>query len=168
MLLSPSSAGRFIDTYMAFLGSLVSDQEKQGQPPSRWLVLGRARYDADRSLLTRYRATLAQADDEILDAIAGLKIGRWVYLKDTRNYSVLIADDGSAAYGVLGLTDRLRVVAQGESGVVMKAGLFALQGHWICDGLIENMTRLGPSLRRDITAIYQRMRNEGKFSLGAD
>lgn len=167
MLIDPSSAGRFIDTYMAFLGTLVSDEEKHGKPPSQWLVLGRVRYEADRTLLARYRATLTQADDEMLDAIEALKIGRWVYLKDTRSYSVLIAEDGSIAYGVLGLTDRLRVVANGETGVVMKAGLFPLQGRWVCDGLLENVAWLGLNLRRDITAIYQRLRSEGDFSLGA-
>ncbi len=167
MLIDPFIAGRFIDTYMAFLGTLVSDEEKSGRPPSQWLVLGRVRYEADRALLARYRATLTQADDEILDAIAALKVGRWVYLKDTRSYSVLLAEDGSAAYGVLGLTDRLRGVARGETGVVMKAGLFPLQGRWVCDGLLENLAWLGPNLRRDITVIYQRLRSAGDFSLGA-
>jgi hypothetical protein len=166
MQIERSAADRFINTYMSFLGTLVSVEEKRGVRPAQWLVVGRTRYSAASETLARYRTAHPEADAEMLDAIAALKLGRWVYLKDTRSYSVLVAEDGRAAYGVLGLTDRLRDVAQGETGVVVKAGLFPLQGRWVCDALFEGIAWLGPNLRRDVGETYQRLRREGSFSIG--
>jgi hypothetical protein len=107
MVIDRPIADRFIAAYMAFLGTLVSDEEKRGKSPSQWLIIGRDRYGADRSQLDVYRNAHPEADTKILDVIAAIRLGRWVYLKDSRSYSVLLAEDGSAAYGVLGLTDRL-------------------------------------------------------------
>ncbi|PHV10964.1 hypothetical protein [Chitinimonas sp. BJB300] len=166
MVIDRVIADRFIDSYMDFLGTLVSAEEKHGKRPAQWLAIGRARYADDRSTLARYRAAHPEADSEMLDAIAELRLGRWVYLKDTRTYSVLVAEDGSAAYGVLGLTDRLRTVAQGATGSVLRAGLVSLQGRWVCDGLLEGMVWLGPNLRRELNQTYQNLRDEGRFSLG--
>lgn len=168
MVIDRSTAGRFIAAYMAFLGTVVGDEEKRGRSPTEWLVIGRDRYAADRSLLDAYRSSHPEADAEMLDAIVAMRIGRWVYLKDTRSYSVLLTEDSSAAYAVLGLTNRLREVAQGESGVVMQAGLMPLNGRWVCDGLLENILLLGPNMRRDLSADYQALRAEGRFSLGPD
>lgn len=166
MQIERSTADRFINTYMGFLGTLVSTEEKRGVRPAQWLVVGRARYSADPDALARYCAVHPEADTEMLDAIAALKLGRWVYLKDTRSYSVLVAEDGRAAYGVLGLTDRLRDMAHGETGLVVRTGVFPLQGRWVCDALFEGMAWLGPNLRRDVGEIYQRLRCEGNFSIG--
>lgn len=166
MWIDSSTAGRFIKSYMDFLGTLVSAEEKHGVPVAQWLVVGRARYGADPAALARYRVAHPEADSEILDAVAALKLGRWTYLKDTRSYSVFVAEDRSAAYGVLGLTDRLREVAQGEAGVVVTAGVFPLHGRWVCDALFEVIARLGPNLRRDVNETYQRLRRGGSFSLG--
>lgn len=166
MLIERASADRFIDAYMAFLGTLVTAEEKRGKRPTQWLVLGRARYEEDRDSLSRYRATLRRPDAEMLEAIRLIRLNRWVYLKDTRAYSVLLPEDGSYAHGVLGLTERLRDIGQGETGSVIRTGVFPLNGRWVCDGLIEGLVWLGPNIRRDVTSIYQRLRQEGKFSLG--
>ncbi len=166
MVIDHPTSARFIAAYMAFLGTLVSDGEKRGKSSSEWLVMGRARYAADRSQLETYRSAHPEMDAEMLDAIAAMQIDQWVYLKDTRSYFVLLAKDSSVAYAVLGLTERLRDVAQGESGVVLQTGLMPLNGRWVCDGLLKNMLLLGPNMRRDLTAAYQALRADGHFSLG--
>lgn len=168
MVIDPPISGRFIAAYMAFLGTLVSDDEKRGKYSTEWLVIGRGRYAADRSQLEAYRSAHPETDADMRDAIGAMRIDQWVYLKDTRSYSVLLAKDSSAAYAVLGLTERLREVAQGESGVVMLAGLMPLNGRWVCDGLLKNMLLLGPNMRRDLTAAYRALRADGLFSLGPE
>lgn len=165
MVIDRVSANRFIAAYMAFLGTLVSDEEKHGKPTTEWLVIGRARYAADRGLLDPYLASHSQGDAEMLDAISAIQVGRWVYLKDTRSYSVLLVVDGSAAYATLGLNDRLRELAQGHSGVVMVAGLVRLAGRWVCDGLLEDVVYVGPNMRREFTETYQELRKAGLFHL---
>ncbi len=170
MVIDAPTARRFISAYMAFLGSLVSAEDKAGQETTQWLVAGRDRFAADRSLLATYRAGHPQADAEMLDAIAQMQLGRWVHLKDTRAYSVLLDMDATHAYAVLGLTQRLRDIttASGEgvgSGLVMEAALVPLNGHWVCDGLIKDPVWLGPNYRRSYTAQYQALRKNGQFSV---
>lgn len=168
MVIDQPTSGRFIAAYLAFLGTLVSDDEKRGKSSSEWLVIGRARYAADRAQLETYRSAHPETDAEMLDSIAAMRVDQCIYLRDTRSYSVLLAKDSSAAYAVLGLTERLREVAQGESGAVMQAGLMPLNGRWVCDGLLKNMLLLGANMRRDLTAAYQALRADGHFSLGPE
>lgn len=165
MLVDPALADRFIAAYMGFLGTLLNDDEKRGKRPSQWLVLARSRYLAQPALLDAYRVDNPDADGEILDAIAKLRVERWVYLKDTRSYSVWLDQKGQAGYGVLGLTERLRTIV-GGSGVAIVGGLLPLQGRWVTDSLIEELVVLCPNYRRDFTATYQDLRTRGGFSLG--
>jgi hypothetical protein len=167
MVIAPSLADRYIAAYMAFLGTLVSEPEKAGKRPSQWLVIGRARYVADRATLAAYRAQHPQADAEMLEAIAALQVQDWCYLRDTSSYSVLLAGDGSAAHGVLGLTERLRDV-MGCSGRMFRTGLLPIRGRWVCDGLMEGDVLIGKQLRQDLNSQYQALRQAGRFSTGPD
>ena len=164
MVIDRLSAQRFIQTYQPFLESLLSEEETQANKVLQRLVLAREHFAADRSLLDTYRATHPEADGEMLDAIATMRLGRWVYLKDTRAYSLLLDEDGKAGYAVLGLTDRLRVVTGGESGLVMLTALIALNGRWVCDGLIKEVVWLGKNMRSELNAHYQTLRHAGRFS----
>lgn len=170
MQLSPSLARRFIDSYKAFLSTLPPEAERAGDV-LQVLLKGRRRYAADRSLLDGFcrqapRKGAPAHDAEMLDAIAAARIGRWIYLKDTRSYSVLLDEQGDQAFAVLGLTQRLRELYDGSSGLVFEAALVPLAGHWVCDGLIADPLALGPELRRSLTARYQLLRAEGRFSAG--
>ncbi len=166
MVISSPLAHRFIDAYMAFLGSLLPSAVKNQKEPAEWLVQARRRFLKDPSALAAYRAQHADADAQMLDAIAALKVGRWIYLKDTRAYSVWMDETCEQAYGVLGLTQRIRDISVGESGVMMTAGLIPLGGRWVTDGLIENVLWLGPNIRRDFTERYRELRQAGRFSTG--
>lgn len=170
MVIDAPTAQRFIQAYKAFLGSLVSDEDKAGKEVTEWLALGRDCYGADRSLLARYRAAHPRADSEMLDAMAHMLLGRWVHLKDTRTYSVVLDIDAEGAYAVLGLTQALANISAGDgrglgSGLVMEAALVPLNGRWVCDGLIKNPVWLGANYRRSYTASYQALRQSGQFSM---
>lgn len=166
MVIDHAMARRFIATYMGFLGSLLSEEEKSGKPNIEWLVIARERYLAAPAALAAYRHDHPKADVEMLDAIATLKVGSWLYLKDTKSYSVLLDEQGESAYGVLGLTDRLRTLAQGGTGLAMQAGVFAMGGRWVCDGLLKNAAWLGSNLRKELNQSYQTLRDADRFSLG--
>lgn len=165
MVIDRPQANRFITTYMVFLGTLVTADEKHGNRPVQWLVIGRQRYVADRSTLQTYRTQHPDADAEMLDAITALRVERWVYLKDTRSYSVFLPEDGRSALGVLGLTDRLSDIT-GGSGLLVRTGVMPLGGRWVCDGLLEGDIVIGPQMRRNITDEYQALRRAGQFSTG--
>lgn len=171
MVIDTPTAQRFIQAYKAFLGSLVSVEDKAGRDVTEWLALGRDCYGADRSLLALYRAAHPQPDSEMLDAMAHMLLGRWVHLKDTRTYSVVLDLDAERAYAVLGLTQPLANISAGDgrglgSGLVMEAALVPLNGRWVCDGLIRNPVWLGTNYRRSYTASYAALRKAGGFSAG--
>jgi hypothetical protein len=169
MQIDEPTAQRFIQAYMAFLGSLLSEQSKQGLQNSQWLVKARALWAADPSMLQAYRQAQAQqsvaVDESMLDAIAHARVDRWVYLKDTRSYSVFLDAHATQAYAVLGLTQRLRDVGLDGSGVTFKAALVPLNGHWVCDGLLADPVHLGSNYRREFNTQYQALRQQGRFSL---
>lgn len=171
MVIDAPTAQRFIQTYMAFLDSLVSAKDKMGKDAIARLAAGRDRYCADRTLLDTYRAAHPKADAEMLDAIVQSQMGSWVHLKDTRAYSVLLDMDATRAYAVLGLTQPLRTIGLKNdkvmgSGLVIQAALVPLNGHWVCDGLIQSPVWLGSNYRRSYTASYMALRKAGLFSVG--
>jgi hypothetical protein len=169
MVIDSPTAQRFINAYKDFLDSLLSAEDKTGKSVFERLAAGRDRFAADRTLLDNYRAAHPQADAGMLDAIAQSQIGKWVHLKDTRTYSVVLDVDATRAFAVRGLTQRLRDIslANGEgmgSGLVMDAALIPLNGHWVCDGLIQNPVWLGPNYRRSYADSYQKLRKNGRLS----
>ncbi|WP_396268628.1 hypothetical protein [Ideonella sp.] len=168
MQIDAPTARRFIQAYMAFLGSLLPEQRKQGLQTTQWLVQAREVWQADPSLLLSYRRAQADQavalDEPMLDAIAQMRMGRWIYLKDTRSYSVFLDAQATQAYAVLGLTQRLRDVGLGGSGVTFTAGLVPLNGRWVCDGLLAEPLTLGPNYRREFNAQAQALRQQGLFS----
>lgn len=169
MQTDPITAARFIQAYKAFLGTLLSDAGKRGKEVTVWLAEARSLFEADPGLLGRYRAVQAdrgiEVDDPMLEAMGQMRIDRWVYLKDTRSYSVLLDADATQAYAVLGLTQRLRDVVWGGSGAAFRAALVPLNGQWVCDGLLVGPVHIGPNYRRSYTAQYQALRQQGRFSV---
>ena len=171
MVIDEPTAQRFIEAYMHFLSSLLQPKETKGLTVMQLLAKGRDRFVADRTLLDSYRQKHPEADAEMLDAIAQSQFGRWVHLKDTRGYSVLLDDAATRAYGVLGLTQPLRTIDAGKgyvrgSGLAMQAALVPLNGRWVCDGLIQEPVWLGPNYKRSYTESYTALRKAGGFSLG--
>lgn len=166
MVITEPLARRFIGTYTDFLGSLLPDSAKAGKRTTQWLVTARKRFLGNQSRLQAYVRAHPQADAAMLEAIAALRIRSWIYLKDTTAYSVWMDEAGERAYGVLGLTQRVRDLCQGGSGVILTAGLMPLGGRWVTDGLVENLAWLGPNYRRDLKQAYNRLRQSGRFSTG--
>lgn len=162
MVIDPTRARCFINHYQDFLTSIADAQESQGKTGLEILALARKRYASDRNLFSEWRKENGHRDTDILDAIADIEIGRWVFLKDTRSYSVFLREDGEAAYAVQGLTDRLRDIS-GHSGIVVLAGLFWLDGKYVCDGLLDNAVTLGSNYMASFRERYQSLRSRGHF-----
>ena len=162
MHIEDRTARRFISVYQDFLTSLADPQTSAGKDVLEVLSEARARYAADRSLFATWRARNAGRDADMLDAIERIEIGRWIYLKDTRSYSVFMHEDGLRAYAVQGLTERLRDIF-GYSGMLVQAGVFPLGGQFVCDGLFGGAVMLGSTYLADIKPRYQALRENGGF-----
>jgi hypothetical protein len=167
MILDHNIARRFIDTYRRLL--LVIDADLYGinstVPLLEKLQRARKKLVMEPSLMKRYLARASQDDEygkSMLTAIETLKLESWVYLRDTRSYSIFILADGSAAFGVLGLTDRIRDVV-GGSGVFFEAGVIEINGHYVCDGLIAGVVLLGKGYMQSYTKTLTSLRQQGHF-----
>ena len=81
---------------------------------------------------------------EMLHAILSIRLRYWVYLRDTRSHSIFISADEREAFGVLGLTNRIRDIL-GSSAVAFRTGVVEFRGRYVCDGILKNHVWLGAS-----------------------
>lgn len=130
------------------------------------LAAAREKYRADRSLLDMALEALKEKSisvpDAVVSAVRSLEVTKWVYLKDTRSHSIFIHPSGEIAYGVLGLTDRVRTII-GGSGAVVETGVVRYHGHYVTDGIVSDVVWLGPNYKKDLSGALARLRNQGLF-----
>ena len=168
MVIEPTIANRFINEYKCFLLSIYQPEsaDDDGKRTVEKLHLARKRFIANRGLLDQYLKTLEDGvepiDREIMLALRSIEYSRWVYVRDLKNYSIFLKDEGGCGYGVLGLTNELAALTGGP-GVVLEAGVFAFDDHYVCDGLIASLAHLGPNMRKSCNELYKELREAGRF-----
>ena len=169
LMLEPLLASKFITHYQNILLDIA------GPPGKRQNLIEHLIHARDllareperlAATLERLRGTDENPHEDVVNALQDFRAQRWIYLRDTRSHSIFLEPDGSAAYGVLGLTQRIREISQG-SGVVVNAALLNFRGCIICDGLIATGATLGPGIRRDYTAQLAQARADGRYSTTA-
>lgn len=168
MLIDPSSANAFIAGYKRLLLHVAEDlgMRGRGRPVLETLVRARNQLTQDPALLERaihdVQASECPVDDDVLRAIRTLCVEQWVYLRDTRTYSIFVHPSGEQALGVVGLTQRIREIV-GGSGFFLEAGVVRYSGRPVCDGLVGRVAHLGPGYRREFEAAYRALRVQGRF-----
>jgi hypothetical protein len=168
MIIDPAFATAFISAYTKLMIE-VCGPTKSSKKRSVLKVLaeGRTKCLADRSLITVARSAL-EARGENLDsnacsAVESMQVKRWIFLRDMKRYSVFVDPSGTAAYGVLGLTEPIRNII-GGSGAVFETAVLRYRGRFVCDGLITGTVLwLGPNYRRDYGALLKQLKVDGRF-----
>jgi hypothetical protein len=112
--------------------------------------------------LAELKARSQGLDDRISRAVRTLRVDDWVFLRDTKTYSIFLHPSGDAAFAVLGLTERVRDIA-GSSGVVIETGIVRFAGRFVCDGLITRIVHLGPNYRKSYSRAYSAAKAVGRF-----
>lgn len=171
MILKADAAWRFITGYKKLLFEIDGESRsaKDGIVPK--LAEARAKLMEQPALLQEAQARLVarseSIDPEVLQAVECLEVRDWVYLKDTKVYSIFMDAEAKRAFGVLGLTDRLRDIV-GGSGVVLETGLVRYRGRFVCDGLMYKKLWLGPGYRKSFHAAFSEMKAAGRFYVACD
>lgn len=167
MVIAPKDAAAFIEGYKSVL--IEIDRQSTGQPQGELLdtlMAARSKYSTDRSLLDSALAALSEKSltipPEVISAIRSLELKHWIYLKDTRSHSIFMDPDSEVAYGVLGLTNRVRDII-GASGASIQTGIVQYLDHYVCDGLISHVAWLGPNYKKSFTSTLERIRTLGHF-----
>ena len=165
MVLEPELAAVFIHGYKTVLLEIGGSQY-QDLPVFNQLALARDKLVRDPGLLDTALMSLEQksieVDARVIAALRSLKVKHWIYLRDSRAYSVFLDDE--EAYAVLGLTDRLRDII-GDSGAFIETGLVAFAGRFVCDGIISQVVWLGRGIRGSCNEDFRRIRAQKHFYL---
>ncbi|MBK9307261.1 MAG: hypothetical protein IPM58_09295 [Nitrospira sp.] len=120
-----------------------------------------------RKSITQLEARNVRLDREVVMALEGIEVRQWVYLRDTKIYSILIDSTADRAFGVLGLTQGIRDIT-GGTGLIMEAGLVRYCGRYVCDGVISQAVWLGSGYRRSWNETFKEIKSSGQFHMKAD
>ena len=165
MILDERSAAVFINGYRQLLLEICGPTGADFNLLER-LVEGRKKLMSDGSLLdgalSRIRSRAQPVDEAVVAAAAGLQVDTWVYLRDTRRYSVFLDPAGEVAYGTLGITEPIKELV-GGAGALMETGLLFFDGRIVCDGLVSSLVWIGPSYRRSYNEALSSIRSAGNF-----
>lgn len=165
MILDARSATAFINGYKKLLLQISGTTGGNFELLER-LVEGRARLMSNASLLddalSRIHAQAQHVDERIVAAASSLQVKSWVYMRDTRRYSVFIEPAGTFAYGALGITNPIKELL-GGAGALVETGLLLYEGRIVCDGLISSLTWIGPSYKRSFDKALSNIRSAGAF-----
>jgi hypothetical protein len=168
MQLDPTTAQTFIEGYKQILLMVHALYGMKGhRTPVERLIAARMPLFQETELLDEAVAALARrkgvvVDKEVIAAIRTLEVGKWVYLRDLTHHSILLHPDGFFARGVIGLTQPLRDLTGGP-GVLFEAGILAIPGHFICDGLLSEVVALGTGYLGEYNRVFQELKATGAF-----
>jgi hypothetical protein len=167
VVIDPRSAGVFIADYKRLLFEVHRLAGRPALPDLlQTLASGRETLQANPALLTQAVSSLEERGEcfssEVRRAVESLRLRQWVYLKDTSKYSIFLASEEREAFGVVGLTDRVRNILGGSS-VTFQAGVVEYCGRYVCDGLLRNHMWLGPNYKRDFGSLLADLKAEGRF-----
>ena len=95
-----------------------------------------------------------------------LQVNNWVFLRDTKAYSIFVHPTGDSALGVLGLTDPVRDIV-GTTGVIIETGVVLFSRKFVCDGIVTRVVHLGPNYRKSFNRAYRTAKAEGRFHVDA-
>lgn len=165
-LLEPAAADAFIAGYKRVLLGVAGGTRETGNDLLATLVRARCRMVENPAALGHAfdGETTPPVDPAVFRAISTLRIDDYVYLKDTKDYSIFIQASGNSAFGVVGLTERIRDIV-GASGVMIETALVCYCGRFVCDGLVSRLVHLGPAYRRSYAEVYRGLRTQGRFQV---
>ena len=166
MKINKNIANQFIAIYREFLLDLYHQFETDDADLklTEKLVIGRKRFLANRALFLKFikKNKKIEFPKEVVTAIENIEIGKWVYLKDTKRYSIILGVDGLSGYGVLGLNDEIREIV-GKPPVAIEAGIMQIQGHFVCDGLIQYFANIGQNYKKEYNLKFKNLKEKQQF-----
>lgn len=168
MILHSAAAITFIAGYKALLLEIAGTR---GDPNALSTLASARRQLAEKpalldDALVRMNVLSQRLNDDVVRAVRTLQLNNWVFLRDTRAYSIFVDPNGNSAFGVLGLTDQVRDIV-GTTGVVLETGIVRFSGKFVRDGIISRVVHLGPNYRKSFDRAYKTAKAEGRFHVDA-
>ena len=165
MILDERSAAIFINSYQKLLLEICGPTGENVKLLER-LVKGRKKLMSDVSSLDDAVSSIhghgQHVNETVVAAATSLQVKPWVYLRDTRRYSIFMEPAGMLAYGAVGITNPIKELL-GGSGALVETGLLLYDGHIVCDGLISPLAWIGPSHKKNFNEALSNIRSAGNF-----
>ena len=154
----------FVDTYSRVLLDLAGREPEElvGQPLYSALTVGRRKLIGAPALLDQALSRVPKAHPTVVAALRRLDYGRWVYLRDTKRYSIFIDPQAKKAYAVVALNDPIHDML-GGTGVFVETAVCPLGSEFICDGLFANPVFIGRNIRAEFSYLYTELKAAGHF-----
>ncbi len=170
MILDKRHALIFIDSYKKLLLEINgTSNEPENGDVLHALAAARVKLAEKPSLINHALDALKEnsiaVDPDVVDAVRTLDVQNWIFLRDTKRYSIFVHPSGCKAYGVVGLTERLRDIA-GGTGVMLETGLVRYRDQYVCDGLVTRIVWLGRNYKEGFNERYRAAKREGRFHVG--
>jgi hypothetical protein len=170
MILSSEAASQFISGYTQLMVEICCERKGidlgGGMSLLEAIVSGRSEYLKDRAALESAENALDEkglkVSDDVRVAVEGMEVKDWIYLKDTKAYSVLIDPSMEMAYGVMSLTEPLRSII-GGSGALLEVGILPFRGSYITDSVVTRVVWLGRNYKLELQEGYRNLRSQGRF-----
>jgi hypothetical protein len=167
MIIAKDQADAFISGYTHIMATIHGPKTAtKAMSVTEVVAVGRAKYLANRGLLDEALQALGTQlitiPPEVVSAVRGIEVKRWVYLKDAKTHSIFIDPDGAAAYAVFGLTQGMREVL-GRSGVAIETGLMRYHGRYVTDSIVTSVLWLGPGYRKSFAELFAEIKARGAF-----
>lgn len=168
MIIDPLSASAFISGYTKLASQVCAGGNTSPERQISAVVAeARTKCSADASLISKARAELEargeRVDADVWQALESMQLKRWIYLRDTRSYSVFLDPSEEAAYAVVGLTQPVRDLI-GGTGAVIETAVMRYRGRFVCDGIVSGIIAwLGANYRRDYNAYFAKIKARGGF-----
>ena len=163
---------RFIVGYKSVLLRVLADTNA---PTSKSinsdLAAARTLVKNNRNLLETALAELAAEGNEVesavVAAIRSMRVDIWLYVRQTKTFAVFLDKESNNAYAVRALTTQLEQLVD-KPPFALETGVFEFEGHFVCDGLVQNPVALGPGYRARLTAADSQIRKSGRFHARAE
>ena len=168
MQLDPTIAQTFSEDYRQILLMVYALQGLKGHRTTEdRMIAARRCLFREAELLDEAVAALERGrgvfvDEDVVSAIRTLEVGTWIYLRDLRHHTILLHPDGVIAFGVVGLTHPIRALTGGP-GFRFEAGIMAIEGHFVCDGLLDETVALNWGYQAEHNQIFQELKAIGAF-----
>lgn len=169
MLIDPAHAHEFLQEYQRLLAVVIVLSPPQEQTELMTLLANaRDRMRDTPGLMQQALQNLEQQGEPlapaVLQAVQSMRVDRWVYLRDTADYSVVLESRPGyhGGYAVRCLTTPLHELLDGQA-CVMDCGLMLYHGQVVCDGLVRVQAWLAANPRRALTETWRGLRRVGKF-----
>ncbi|MEI6424893.1 MAG: hypothetical protein WCP55_21945 [Lentisphaerota bacterium] len=160
--IKPDIAKRFLKTYKDILLFIYEERrfEYDKDKPLELYVKSAHILNKNPEYFDTWIADVKDYDKEMLDVIRKIRYDRFIYLKDTSSYSIVMESDYSRIYKCHGLNDGLQTLIS-QDYASFECGLVKYDNKIFINGLVCDWIYLGINFKNEVNARFEILKKSG-------